>query len=168
VERTRRVEQRADPELGAQLKGMRWTLLKDVSSLKPEAGAALYALITAPRLTMTARAWAYKEPLRLAMEHKQVNVLRGLLQHWCTCVMRSKIDAMKEVAALIRAHLEGIVSWAQTRQTNGFLEAINGLFQAAKRRTRGYCRFDTIKTVIFMIAGKLDFMAINPHAGQPT
>ena len=168
VEKTRRVEQRTDPELGAQLKGMRWTLLKDVSSLKPEAGAALYALITAPRLTMTARAWAYKERLRLAMEHKQVNVLRGLLQHWCTCVMRSKIDAMKEVAALIRTHLEGIVSWAQTRQTNGFLEAINGLFQAAKRRARGYGRFDTIKTVIFLIAGKLDFKAINPHAGQPT
>ena len=88
--------------------------------------------------TMTARAWAYKERLRLAMEHKQVNVLRRLLQHWCTCVMRSKIDAMKDVAAMIRAHLEGIAAWAQTRQTNGFLEAINGLFQAAKRRARGY------------------------------
>jgi len=168
VDKTRRVEQRSDPEMGAQLKGMRWTLLKDVFSLKPEAGAALHALITAPRLTMTARAWAYKERLRLAMEHKQVNVLRRLLQHWCTCVMRSKIDAMKEVAAMIRTHLEGIVAWAQTRQTNGFLEAINGLFQAAKRRARGYGRFDTIKTVIFMIAGNLDFKAINPHAGQPT
>lgn len=168
VDKTRRVEQRSSPEMGAQLKGMRWTLLKDVFSLKPEAGAALHALITAPRLTMTARAWAYKERLRLAMEHRQVNVLRKLLQHWCTCVMRSKIDAMKEVAAMIRTHLEGIVAWAQTRRTNGFLEAINGLFQAAKRRARGYGRFDTIKTVIFMIAGKLDFKAINPHAGQPT
>jgi transposase len=168
VDKTRRVEQRSDPEMSDQLKGMRWTLLKDVFSLKPEAGAALHALITAPRLSMTARAWAYKERLRLAMEHKQVNVLRRLLQHWCTCVKRSKIDAMKEVATLIRTHLEGIVAWAQTRQTNGFLEAINGLFQAAKRRARGYGRFDTIKTVIFMIAGKLDFTAINPHAGQPT
>ena len=165
VDKTRRVEQRTDPELGAQLKGMRWTLLKDVFSLKPAAGQALHALLTAPKLTMTARAWAYKEKLRLAMEHKQVNVLRRVLQHWCTCVMRSKIDAMKKVAAMIRAHLEGIVAWAQTRQTNGFLEAINGLFQAAKRRARGYATFTTIKTVIFLIAGKLDFKAINPHAG---
>ena len=69
---------------------------------------------------------------------------------------------------MIRTHMNGIVAWAQTRQTNGFLEAINGLFQAAKRRARGYGRLDTIKTVIFMIAGKLDFKAINPHAGQPT
>jgi transposase len=57
-----------------------------------------------------------------------------------------------------------VVAWAQTRQTNGFLEAINGLFQAAKRRARGYGRFDTIKTVIFLISGTLDFQAINPHA----
>lgn len=41
---------------------------------------------------------------------------------------------MKEVAALVRRQLEGIVAWAQTRQINGFLEAISGLFQAAKRR----------------------------------
>jgi len=41
---------------------------------------------------------------------------------------------MKELAHLIRNHLEGIVAWAQTRQTNAFLEAINGLFQAAKRK----------------------------------
>jgi transposase len=42
-----------------------------------------------------------------------------------------------------RRHLEGIVAWAQTRQTNGFLEAINGLFQAAKRRARGFTRLST-------------------------
>ena len=75
---------------------------------------------------------------------------------------------MKAVAALVHRHLEGSVAWAQTRQTNGFLEALNGLFQAAKRRARGFTRMATIKTVIFLIAGKLDFSAVNPHARQPT
>ncbi len=65
---------------------------------------------------------------------------------------------------MVRRHLEGIVAWAQTRQTNGFLEALNGLFQAAKRRARGFTSFDTIRTVIFLIAGKLDFASVNPHA----
>jgi hypothetical protein len=51
---------------------------------------------------------------------------------------------------------------------NGFLEAINGLFQAARRRARGFTRLSTIKTVIFLIAVKLDFQAVNPHARQPT
>jgi hypothetical protein len=42
----------------------------------------------------------------------------------------------------------GITACAQTRQTNGFLGAINGLFHAAKRQARGYGRFQTMRTVI--------------------
>ena len=164
VDKTRRIEQRTDKSL----KGMRWTLLRDVFGLKPAAGAALHGLITAPKLTLTARAWIYKEQLRDLLDRKQINVMRDSLLHWCICVMRSKVEPMKEVAGLVRRHLEGIVAWAHTRQTNGFLEAINGLFQAAKRRARGFTRLSTIKTVIFLIAGKLDFQAINPHARQPT
>ena len=160
VDKMRRIEQRTNKSL----KGMRWSLLKDRSSLKPEAAADLDALIAKMTTVRTARAWLYKEQLREILERKQINVVRAMLEHWCTCVMRSKVEPMKEVAALVRRHLEGIVAWAQTRQTNGFLEAINGLFQAAKRRARGFVRLSTIKTVIFLIAGKLDFHAINPHA----
>jgi len=75
---------------------------------------------------------------------------------------------MKRVARMIRRHLEGIVAWARSRQTNGFLEALNGLFQAAKRRARGYRRLDTMQTVIFLIAGQLDFARVNPYALRPT
>ena len=164
VDKMRRLEQRTD----ASLKGMRWSLLKDRSKLKPEAAADLDALIAKMTTVRTARAWLYKEQLREILDRKQINVVRGMLEHWCTCVMRSKVEPMKEVAALVRRHLEGIVAWAQTRQTNGFLEAINGLFQATKRRARGFTRLSTIKTVIFLIAGRLDFHAINPHVSQPT
>jgi len=164
VDKMRRIEQRTDKSL----KGMRWSLLKDRSRLNPEAAADLDALIARLTTVRTARAWLYKEQLREILDRKQINVVRGMLEHWCTCVMRSKVEPMKEVAALVRRHLEGIVAWAQTRQTNGFLEALNGLFQAAKRRARGFIRLATIRTVIFLIAGKLDFHAINPHAPQPT
>jgi len=164
VDKMRRIEQRTDKSL----KGMRWSLLKDRSRLKPEAVADLDALIAKMTTVRTARAWLYKEQLREILARKQINVVRGMLEHWCTCVMRSKVEPMKEVAALVRRHLEGIVAWAQTRQTNGFLEALNGLFQAAKRRARGFTRLSTIRTVIFLIAGKLNFHAINPHARQPT
>ena len=106
--------------------------------------------------------------LREILQRKQVNVVRAMLARACICVMRSKVEPMKEVAALVRRHPEGSVAWAQTRQTDGFLEAISGLFQAAKRRARGFTRLSTIKTVIFLIVGKLDFHAINHHARQPT
>lgn len=164
VDKMRRIEQRTD----RSLKGMRWSLLKDRSRLSPEAAADLDTLIAKMTTVRTARAWVYKEQLREVLERKQINVVRAMLQHWCTCVMRSKVEPMKEVAALVRHHLQGIVAWAQTRQTNGFLEALNGLFQAAKRRARGFTRMSTIRTVIFLIAGKLDFRVINPHASQPT
>ena len=164
VDKMRRIEQRT----AKSLKGMRWSLLKDRASLKPAAAADLDALIARVTTVRTARAWLYKEQLREILQRKQVNVVRAMLAHWCICVMRSKVEPMKDVAALVRRHLEGIVAWAQTRQTNGFLEAINGLFQAAKRRARGFTRLSTIKTVIFLIVGKLDFHAINHHARQPT
>jgi transposase len=164
VDKMRRIEQRTE----RSLKGLRWTLLKDRSRLSAEATADLDALIAKMATVRTARAWLYKEQLREILERKQINVVRAMLQHWCTCVIRSKVEPMKEVAALVRGHLEGIVAWAHTRQTNGFLEALNGLFQAAKRRARGFVRMSTIRTVIFLIAGKLDFRVINPHAAQPT
>ena len=164
VDKTRRIEQRTE----RSLKGMRWSLLKDRSRLSASAGAELDALIARMTTVRTARAWSYKEQLREILARKQINVVREMLRHWCTCVMRSKVEPMKEVAALVRNHLEGIVAWAQTRQTNGFLEALNGLFQAAKRRARGFTRMSTIRTVIFLIAGKLDFSVVNPHVSQPT
>lgn len=160
VDKTRRVEQKTDPSL----KGLRWALLKDRNNLNPSAQADLDALVAQFTTKRTARAWLYREQLRDILDRKQINVVRGMLTQWCTNVMRSKVEPMKEVAKLIRNHMEGIVAWAQTRQTNGFLEALNGLFQAAKRKARGYGRFSTIRIVIFLIAGKLDFSGFNPHA----
>lgn len=159
---TRRAEQKDDPTL----KGMRWTLLKDRHRLSAAARTELDSLIAAITTKRTARAWMYREQLREILNRKQINVVREMLKQWCTNVCRSKVEPMKAVARLIRAHLEGIIAWAQTRATNGFLEALNGLFQAAKRKARGYVRFSTIRTVIFLIAGKLDFSKINPHVGN--
>ena len=60
-----------------------------------------------------------------------------MLSQWCSSVLRSKVEPINEVAQMIRSHFDGIIAWTQTRQTNGFLEALNGLFQAAKRKARG-------------------------------
>jgi transposase len=160
VEKTRRIEQRTDPSL----KGLRWKLLRDRASLTAEARADLDAFVAQVATKRTARAWLYKEQLREILERKQVNVVRTMLTQWATNVMRSKVEPMKVVAKMVRSHLDGIVAWTQTRQTNGFLEAINGLFQAAKRKARGYSNFATIRAVVFLLAGKLDFSTINPHA----
>jgi len=160
VDQTRRLEQKTDPDL----KGLRWALLKDRDRLPASQRADLDALISQATTKRTARAWLYREQLREILDRKQINVVSAMLAQWCTNVMRSKVEPMKEVAKLIRNHFDGIVAWTQTRQTNGFLEALNGLFQVAKRKARGYTRFATMRTVLFLIAGKLDFARINPHA----
>ena len=160
VDQMRRLEQRTTPSL----KGLRWTLLKDRDSLSNEARADLDNLILQAPTKRTARAWLYREHLREILHRKQINVASVMLKQWCANVMRSKVDPMKEVARMIKRHFEGIVAWTQTRQNNGFIEALNGLFQAAKRKARGYKRFATMRTVLFLIAGKLDFAQIKPKA----
>ena len=160
VDTMRRAEQKTDPTL----KGLRWTLLKDRAKLSATQGADLDALLAHLTTKRTARAWLYREHLREILARKQIHVVSAMLRQWCTQVMRSKVAPMKTVARMIRQHFDGIVAWVQTRQTNGFLEALNGLFQAAKRKARGYTRLTTMRTVIFLIAGKLDFQKFNPHA----
>jgi len=160
VDQMRRIEQRTDPAL----KGLRWALPKDKSKLSFEQAHDLERLVVQFTTKRTARAWLYREQLRDILDRRQFNIVTAMLAQWCTNVMRSKVEPMKQVATMIRTHFDGIVAWTRSRQTNGFIEAINGLFQAAKRKARGYTRFQTMKTVLFLIAGKLNFAAINPHA----
>jgi transposase len=157
---TRRQAQHTEPTL----KGLRWALLTSRETLSPAQRDALDALGAQLTTTRPARAWLYREQLRDSLTRKQPHVVSALLAQWCTNVLRSTVAPMKAVAPMIRRPCDGIVAWTRARQTNGFLEALNGLVQAAKRKARGYTRFRTMRTVLFLIAGTLDFSRINPHA----
>lgn len=87
-----------------------------------------------------------------SLNGKQINVMDG------------KVEPIKAVGRMIRAHREGIVAWARMRLTDGFLEVLNRLSQAAKSRSRGYRRMPTIRTIVFLISGTLEFRTVNPHA----
>jgi hypothetical protein len=41
---------------------------------------------------------------------------------------------------------------------------VNLLFRAANRNALGYAHFETMPTVLFLIAGKLDYARFNEHA----
>lgn len=114
--------------------------------------------------TRTARACRFREQLRDTLTLKQSNLVHLRMNRWCSNMLRSKVEQMKEGAEMIRSHLEGILVSVTSRRANGFLEAINGLFQAAKRKARGCGRFRATRMIIFLIAGKLDFSRINPYA----
>ena len=64
---------------------------------------------------------------------------------------------MKEVAQTVRRNWVGIVTWIDSRISNGVLEGINSLIQAAKARARGYRSLKNLTTMAYLIAGKLNF-----------
>lgn len=68
---------------------------------------------------------------------------------------------------MIRSHVEGIVAWTQTRQTNGFLEAINGLFRPPSARRVAIAAFQPFAPSSFplpasSISRKSTLMPLNP------
>ncbi len=77
----------------------------------------------------TARAWLYREQLRVILERKQIHAVSDMLQQWRTNVMCSKVEPMKDVAPLIRRYFDGIVACGQTRQTNDFIEPSAACFR---------------------------------------
>jgi transposase len=50
---------------------------------------------------------------------------------------------------------------------NGILEKFNSIFQAAKSKARGYKKFETMRSVIYLLTGKLDNSNINPYCCLP-
>jgi len=48
--------------------------------------------------------------------------------------------------------------------SNGIMEGFNSLVQAAKAKARGYRTFKNLKTIIYMLTGKLDYSKV----GLPT
>jgi transposase len=64
---------------------------------------------------------------------------------------------MKEAAKTMKLHWDGILNWFESKISNGILEGINSLVQAAKARARGYRTNDYLITMIYLITGKLQF-----------
>ncbi len=64
---------------------------------------------------------------------------------------------MIRAAKTIKRHWEGVLRWFTSRISNSMLEAINGLIQSAKRKARGFRSTAYLITMVYLIAGKLDF-----------
>jgi transposase len=69
---------------------------------------------------------------------------------------------MIQAAQSIKKHEDGILRWFQSKITNGLLEGLNSLVQAAKRKARGYRTLDTFISMVYATANKLD-MVVKPH-----
>jgi transposase len=62
---------------------------------------------------------------------------------------------MLACSKMIESHLKGILSHWKRRTTNAFLEALNSVFSAVKRKARGFRSTDNLIAMLYFTAGKL-------------
>lgn len=85
------------------------------------------------------------------------NEAEAFLKRWYFWATHSRLEPIKQAAYTIKRHWAGVLRWATSRINNGILEGINSLIQAAKARARGYRSVANFITMIYIIAGKLEF-----------
>jgi transposase len=77
------------------------------------------------------------------------------LRRWVSEARASELEPLAAFADMLEAHWDGVIRWHHTRVSNGLLEGLNSLIQAAKRRARGYRSPRNYKAMIYLVAGKL-------------
>ena len=58
---------------------------------------------------------------------------------------------MKQAAATVKRHWDGILRWFTSRISNGILEGTNSLIQAARSRARGYRSTKNLIAMIYLL-----------------
>jgi len=78
------------------------------------------------------------------------------LRRWIAEVNDSKIEPLIKFTRMLDDHWPGVIRWHHSRVSNGLLEGLNSLIQAAKRRARGYRTNRNFIAMIYLVAGKLN------------
>ncbi len=151
VDQVRREEQRTHPEL----KGTRYVWLKNDWN-RTEKQARVFDELRSSKLA-TVRATHMKSVFQDLFAYDSVQEAEPLLKQWYFWATHSRIPAMIKAAKTIKRHWGGVLRWFASRISNGLLEAINGLIQSAKRKSRGFRSTRYLITMVYLIAGKLDF-----------
>ena len=152
VDKVRRRERKTFPEL---LKGTRWLWLKRLERLTPEERSELTRLRRSE--LQTGRVYNQLDSLRSIMNLAKPEAAERALWQWTCWVMRGRIGEMKDVARTIRRHWEGIVAYLWTRINNGTAEALNGIIQTVKRKSRGFRTVENFRLMIYLVAARLTF-----------
>jgi len=92
------------------------------------------------------------------------SVARHRFRVWCRWVRwagrkqpLNLLQAMMKVADTVEKHLKGILGHWTSGVTNAFMEGLNSVFSATKRKARGYKSVRYLTTMLYFIAGKLRF-----------
>ncbi|MGH3700284.1 MAG: ISL3 family transposase, partial [Pseudonocardiaceae bacterium] len=133
IDTVRRDEVTTRPELTHT----RWLWLKNHATLSDKQQGELHRLMRPSAQLATARALRWREDFQ-AFYDQDPSYAPEYLRRWCYGATRSRLQPIKDFVILVEKHWDGIIAWHTNHLSNGLLEGINSLIQAAKARARGY------------------------------
>jgi transposase len=150
VDKVRRNEQKDHKEL----KRSRYIWLKNPESLTAKQHQQMDIL---SQLNLkTAQAYHIRLNLQELWE-QPVSKTKIFLEAWYSWAMKSGLAPVRDAAQSILNHADGIINSVHSQITNGLLEGINSMIQAARHKARGFRSPHYFITIIYLIAGKLKF-----------
>lgn len=161
VEAVRRKEAKQDAQARAELEKTSWLWRKNPESWS-ERDSERWSLLKDKPL-VTGLAYAMRLELQKAYTAGTAGQARKSFESWCRWV-RTEAEALssgllepvRKVADMVERHLEGILGHWQEGLTTAFLEGLNSLFSATKRKARGYRSSEYQTTMLYFVAGKLE------------
>jgi transposase len=160
VDEVRRREHQSLSRKGDQsLKESMWLFRKNPENLNPEQTVHLDDLKQANLLT--SKAYQMRLTLQDIYNITALEPFKRKLLVWCRWVKtygKPKAYLFKPMVAVaesILKHLDGIIAYAESRITNAFMEGLNSVFSAVKRKARGYRSNKYLICMLYFVAGKL-------------
>jgi transposase len=138
----------------ALLKNTRYMWLKRPAKLTERQRDLLDELLAQPLDTV--RAYTLAQQFDSFYELEDPDTAEEFLRRWITEVDSSGLEPLQRFARMLEDHWLGVIRWHHSRVSNGLLEGLNSLIQAAKRRARGYRTNRNFITMIYLIVGKLN------------
>jgi transposase len=161
VDEVRRKEARSDASARQQLERSSWLWRKNPETWTTKEGERWTQLQDKP--LVTGLAYAMRLELQKAYAATTVGQARDRFEAWHRWV-RSEAEAlssgllepMRQAADMVERHLEGILAHWQQGLTTAFMEGLNSLFSATKRKARGYRSTEYQTAMLYFVAGKLE------------
>jgi transposase len=161
VEEVRRKEARQDAQARADLEKTSWLWRKNPESWTARDGERWSLLKDKP--LVTGLAYAMRLELQKAYTAVTASQARNRFASWCRWVRTEAqalssglLEPMRKAAEMVERHLEGILGHWKEGLTTAYLEGLNSLFSATKRKARGYRSSEYQTTMLYFVAGKLE------------
>ena len=151
VDEVRREEVKHHREL---LSNTRYMWLKRPANLTDRQRDLLDELLAQPLDTV--RAYTLSQQFDSFYEIDDPETAEEYLRRWIAEVDATDLEPLHKFARMLEDHWLGVIRWHHSRVSNGLLEGLNSLIQAAKRRARGYRSNRNFIAMIYLIVGKLN------------